>query len=126
MKRVLTMDDIRKGMYVTVLQGKIEQKVIPTLNGPRIVDKENDYWNGKILEVTAVDMPYIVVKLHTNMSCSTYSLDVRIVQFMLLSPEYIKACCPDIKISKDLFWKDIKDDSIKNVNTTIEEIFKDL
>ena len=45
MKRVLTMDDIRKGMYVTVLQGKIEQKVIPTLNGPRIVDKENDYWN---------------------------------------------------------------------------------
>ena len=125
MKRVLTMDDIRKGMYVTVLQGKMDQKVIPTPAGPRIIDREYDILNGKVLEVLAVDMPYIVVKLHTKSTHIVYSLDVRIIQFMLLSPEYIKAYCPDVKISEDPFWEDVTVDSIKRMDTTIEEVFKD-
>ncbi len=125
-KRKLSMDDIRKGMYITVLRGKVEQRMLPSPNGPKIRYKEKDHYNGKVLEVIAVDMPYVVVKCHEARGTRNDAIDLRHVEVMAITPEYIFALLPDFEIKTDLFWGGVKDDSLENADTTIEEIMKDL
>ena len=64
MKRILTMDEVRIGMYITVLKGVMEQKVFPTPDGPTVINKEKNHYNGRVLEVLNVDLPYMVVSVH--------------------------------------------------------------
>ena len=128
MKKRLEMDDIRVGMYITVLNGKTEHKMFSTPNGPQMCFRRNDHHNGKVLEILEFDMPYIVVMVHEAYGSRNDILDLRYVEIMKLNKEYIKKFIPkfDINISKDHFWDNIDDDSLKNADTTIEEIFKDL
>jgi hypothetical protein len=126
MKRKLEMDDIRIGMYVTVSRGKMDQRVFPTPNGPEIQYREKDHYNGKILEVVALDMPYMVFTCHETRGKRNDTIDLRNVEIMRLSSEYIHSLLPKFEMKEDLFWEDISDGSIENANTTIEEIFKDL
>jgi len=126
MKRKLEMDDIRKGMYITVLKGKSEQRVFPTPNGPEVQYKEKDHYNGKVLEVVAIDMPYIVVICHEPRGTRTDTLDLRHIEILRLSPSYINSLLPNFEFKEDLFWEDIEDVLIKDTDVTIEEIFKDL
>ena len=127
-KRILAMDDIRKGMFVTVFRGKKEQIIVPTPEGSQIIEKEYDYFNGRVLEVMSVNMPYVIVKCHNNdkRNATTTTLDMRSTVFMRLTPEYIKVYSPHIEIDKDPFWENIKDTSLNDADVTIEDIFKDL
>ena len=126
MKRKLEMDDIREGMYITVLQGKLEQRVFPGPDGPKVRVKEKDHYNGKILEVTAMDMPFIAVIVHERMGSRTDSLDLRVVQVMRLSEEYIHKLLPKLKINYDEFWDEIEKTALEESDIDIEELFKSL
>ncbi|KKK78283.1 hypothetical protein LCGC14_2845120 [marine sediment metagenome] len=126
MKRKLEMDDIREGMYITVLKGKTEQSVFPTPHGPKIRYKEKDHYNGKVLEVIAVDMPYVVVTIHESRGKRNDSLDLRHVEVITLTPKYIHKLLPNLDLRVESFWDEIQDTSLEDADTDIEEIFKDL
>ena len=120
------MDDIRVGMYITVLRGKMEKRVFPTPDGPEVMHKEKDHYNGKVLEVISVDMPYIVVICHESRGSRNDTLDLRYIEVMRLAPEYIHSLLPKFELKLESFWEYIEDDSLKDVDITIEEIFKDM
>jgi len=127
MKRKLEMDEVRVGMYITVLKGKMDQRVYPSPDGPQVQKKERDHYNGKVLEVISLDLPYIVVKCHEPKGARNDSLDLRCTEVMHLTPEYIGALIPDLKYNgKDSFWEDIPDDILNGTDIDIQEIFKDL
>ena len=114
MKRLLAMDGICEGMFITVMQGIVERHVTPE----GIIDIENEYLNGKPLEVMSIDIPYMVVKCHMSHTVSTTTLDMRKNKFMILSKEYVKAYCPKIKIPEI-------DNSLRDSGLTLKEIFPD-
>lgn len=114
MKRLLAMDGICEGMFITVYRGSIDKQ--PGPNG--FIDVENDYLNGKPLEVMSVDIPYLVVKCYMSHTVSTTTLDMRKTKFMRLSKEYVKAYCPRLKIKK-------VDNSLRDSGLTLKEIFPD-
>lgn len=103
MKRILEIDDIKVGMYITILKGEIREKVLFAPIGPITLNKENTYLNGAVLEVLVIDMPYIVVNTHAPIGKVKHHIDLRKVKIMLLSYEYVKSLCPEIKFSKDFF-----------------------
>ena len=126
MKRKLEMDDIRVGMYITVLRGQTEQRVFPTPSGPIIKHKEKDHYNGKVLEIIALDLPYVVITCHEPRGKRNDSLDLRHVEVMALTPKYIHNLIPNLELKEESFWNEIQDTSIEDADTTIEKIFKDL
>jgi len=126
MKRKLKMDDVREGMYITILRGKVEQRVFPTPNGPEIQYKEKDHYNGKVLEVTALDLPYIVVRVHESRGVRSDSLDMRDIEVMAVSPKYIHSLLPDLEIKADPFWDDVQLSEMIDTDECIKEIFKGL
>ena len=126
MKRKLEMDDIREGMYITVLRGKMVQRVIPAPNAPETQYKEKDHYNGKVLEITALDMPYIAITCYEPRGSRNDTLDLRHFEIMRITPEYIISLLPDFELKQEDFWEDIDDQSLKDADTTIEEIFKGL
>ena len=91
MIRKLEMDEVRKGMYVTVLKGKMGMRYHSAERGspPQILMKELDQYNGKVLEVIYVDMPYIVVTVHEPRGNRNDTLDLRHYKIMKLSKEYV-------------------------------------
>ena len=62
MGRILEMDDITKGMFLTVLRGSISKRLTHGPQGPVPEVKEDKRLNGKVMKVIAVDMPFIVVE----------------------------------------------------------------
>jgi hypothetical protein len=126
MKRKLEMDDIREGMYITVLKGKMEKRLVPGPNGPTFVCKEKDHYNGKVLEVLTIDMPYISIRVYEQLRSRVDTLDLRQIEVMALSPEYIHSLFPDMDLKVDPFWIGIDSESINGTDVDIEEIFKDL
>jgi hypothetical protein len=126
MKRKLEMDDIRIGMYITILKGKTDERMIPGPNGPRFRMREKDHYNGKVLEVLNVLMPYIAVNVHDRRGCSQDTIDLRQVQIMSLTEAYVHALLPNLEMKREPFWDEIADNSLKDVDTSIEEIMKDL
>ena len=125
-KRKLEMDDVRIGMYITILKGKTEQRMVPGPNGPNFRIKERDHYNGKVLEVLNVLMPYIAVNVHDRRGVRQDTIDLRQVQIMSVTKEYIQALLPNFELKREPFWDEIADNSLKDVDTSIEEIMKDL
>jgi len=127
MKRKLEMDDVMVGMYITVLRGSRFPIIANPPKGlPQVIIKESSMFNGRVLEVVGIDLPYIVVLLHNNDSAHRpyrYSLDLRNVEVMSLTPNYIRAYCPELEVHSsdpDIeTGKEIEDQMI-------EDIFKDL
>jgi len=120
------MDEVRIGMYITVLKGKMEQKVFPGHTGPIVVNQEKCHYNGKVLEVLCVDFPYVVINIHEGFGSRRDQLDLRKIDVMQLDPDYVNKLVPKLKIQEDSFWKGIKNSSLEEADTIIEEIFKDL
>jgi len=139
-KRILTMDDMREGMFITILRGRIEERMVSTPEGPKMRKKENPMYKGKVLEVISVDMPYMVVACHARSGAIRDTIDLREVQTQQLSMEYVVSMVPKVNLKTDKFWDKctieemgIIDDSLKNDDTSIEdadttigEIFEDL
>lgn len=120
------MDDIRVGMYITILRGKQEQRVVPGPQGPKTLYREKDMYNGKVLEVVALDMPYAVVKVHSTTRVVRTTIDMRQIEMMALTPQYILSLFPDLEINVDSFWDRIEDATLEADDATIRAIFEDL
>jgi len=125
MKRKLTMDDVREGMYITVLRGKIEQRVFPMPDGPELQFKEHSGLNGKILEVIALDLPYIVVTCYEPLGSRTMHMDLREIEVITLTPEYIHAIMPKLKLRKDSYWKEVDSPSLERIDKLFDKILKE-
>lgn len=96
MRRILVPDDIRKGLFMTVHRGRVRTG----MNGQQMEYRD---FKGDVLEVIAVDLPYIVVLRH---DCSGRDprkviLNCQEEVFMRLTNEYVQACCPGVAPSKE-------------------------
>ena len=121
-KRKLLMDDIRVGMYITQTKGKVDQRMMPGLEGPAMRSKEYDRLNGRVLEVVAIDMPFVVVLAHDSRTSRRDVIDMRQVEVMALSPSYIIALLPKFEFKEDHFWDGIQLSEM--MDTELNEIMK--
>ena len=83
---MLSIGELTRGMYVTVLDWHTYEHTDGGVIFKTIMDRS---YCGDVLEVMAVDLPYIVVKMDKYKSTTT--LDTRRVSFKELSEEYVKA-----------------------------------
>ena len=132
-KKILQMDEVRPGMYLTIYKGKKTQRAVRTPMGEEIITRENDMYKGKILEVLSVDMPYIAIMVYGHRPGiggprppARDVLDLREVKLMRLERHFIKALLPGIEIQEDHYWDNVDDTSLEDADTTIKQIFKDL
>lgn len=99
-KRMLEMDDVKEGIFFTVFRGRIEEVVFQGPDGFKVVKEEDFSLNGSVLEVIAVDLPYIVYKQYNSIDDNgglPCDLDLRCVKIMKLSERYIRVRCPNVK-----------------------------
>jgi len=127
MGRILEMDDINKGMFLTVLRGNQTSRVINGPQGPMAEVKEDKRLNGKVLKVIAVDLPFIAVEffyMASNDKVKRDTLDIRDLVLGSLTIEYMEAAEPRWKIphNPDLFdgsldwtYDEWKDQPVKKV-----------
>lgn len=134
MKTKLEMDDIRVGMFVTILRGKrigYSSQFAPDGTSSPIIKYDSSY-NGKVIKILAVNFPYVVTDVYRigpikKLIWKRQEFDLREIILQRIDKEYIKALCPGIVVNHgDSFWDDIEDTSLEDADTTIEEIFKDL
>jgi hypothetical protein len=123
MKRKLEMDDVRIGMYITILKGKIDERMVPGINGPKFRTREKDHYNGRVLEVLNVLMPYIAVNVHDRRGVRPDTIDLRHVEIMGLTEEYIHALLPGFEMKREPFWDEIAENSLKDVDAEIKNMF---
>ncbi len=95
------------GMFVTVHTGVTFEKEIGG-NNPfspisKIIIKEDRSFKGSILEIAAIDLPYIIVKRHreglmeSDKADFKYeTLDTREIKLMKLTKEYVKVLFPEL------------------------------
>lgn len=98
MKTELQADDIRVGMYITVLHGREKYK---GEYGGTLVKTEDSSWKGSVLKVLVIEFPYVVVQEITDRFGNSFvnhsprsgliSMDIRDRTFTKLSDEYVKA-----------------------------------
>ena len=117
MKRKLEMDDVRVGMYVTVTKGEMLINMSSSPDGPIVVKKENKMHKGNVLQVLALEFPFIVINRFSSIGESVHSLDLREVEVIQLSLEYIKHLNPDIVIQEDTYLNDVKKEDIEAIGT---------
>ena len=101
MGRILEMDDISKGMFLTVLRGSISNRIINGPQGPMAEIREDSRLNGKVLNVIAVDLPFIAVEffyMNSSDKVKRDTLDIRDLVLGSLTTEYMAAAEPRWKI----------------------------
>ena len=109
MGMVLQIDDLELGMFVTIHTGRIIEKEKWCTNDfsplPKItIDRQEDRsFKGRVLEIVAINIPYIIVKRHreglmkSDKADFEYeTLDTREYKFMKLTKEYIKILFPEL------------------------------
>ena len=104
MSSILEIDDLEVGMFLTVHTGRIIEN--RHNNSPSFTDTmitEDRSFKGEVLELVAVNLPYIIVKNHKeNFSASKKSkfsyeiIDTREVKLMKLTKEYIEILFPEL------------------------------
>ncbi len=89
---ILQPDDLEIGMCITVLRGKLES-VHGFPGSGRVSLKERTNYKGKVLEVVAIDLPFIVVNLYQSGMRKPIKKDFNVgeVLFKKLSQEYVDA-----------------------------------
>jgi hypothetical protein len=92
MSKILEADDLKIGDYVTILQGKITSKTVPTLQGPKEERTQDTMYNGTVLKIVAIDLPYVILKM---IGYSPKSFDIREVKIGTVSTEYISGMYPN-------------------------------
>jgi hypothetical protein len=104
--RVVTSDDIKKGMLLTPGECRYEQDI----GGISTIVRTDRSWVGDVFEVMEVDRPFMVVRMlvtRYGAIASTAGLfaDGRPRNFQLSEPrqwfqvstEFLRALCPDFK-----------------------------
>ena len=94
---ILRQDDFEVDMYITVLRGKIYTPSSSNPFGPfsggatTETEKEDGSFKSDVLQITAICMPYITVKICGSIYTRPATFDTREWLFMKLSPEYVEA-----------------------------------
>ena len=95
-------DDLRVGLFVTVMQGMRffnhgggagfdGEGVKMTTTTTRSEHRDRSYM-GDVLEITAVNHPYVVCKRHTGLTMlGPVTLDTREYELMLLTADFVRA-----------------------------------
>jgi len=109
MSKILAMDDLQKGMFVTVFRGPLCAVEHYGPKGPRTRYVEDKSYNGRVLRIKIVEMPYFVVEFYGSCmgNLTTKSLDARDRIFSRISNEYVKALEPkfkDVEFIKEEEW----------------------
>jgi len=88
---MISSGEISKGMCVTILEWEpIIREPDGIFTMTQTVCKDNS-WKGALLDVMAVQLPYIVVNERGNTYGQNITLDTRRVKLMELSSEFIEA-----------------------------------
>ena len=116
MNRILVLDDIRVGMYVTILNC---QKNLPLLK-----------YKGCVLKVNSIKYPYMTVdvckpyKVNISLCGEHLLLNLKKVELIGLTEEFVKKSLPKVKVVPDPFWKEIDPELLKITDQDIELISK--
>ena len=109
MNRILVLDDLRIGMYVTVL------------NAPE--GKSSSSYKGDILKVLGVAYPYVSIEVCN--SKTILSFDMREVDILSLNEEFVKNSFPSDKIiTLDSFWDNIDMKTLDKIDAEMDDISK--
>ena len=93
---ILHIEDMEIGQFITVLNGKKipERTIFHSMTGVSTIQAayEDPSYKGKVLEIVAIDLPFIVVKpYYSRVVTDNFSFDVREgTEFKVLSKEYVK------------------------------------
>ena len=120
MKRKLEMDDVVVGMYITVTRGEINELLSSTPEGTILIKKETKYYKGKVLQVLSVDLPYIAVQVLGDVG--QVPLDMRVMEFMQTSPEYVKSLHPKSILKESNMFDGLSEEEIKAVDQELTRI----
>ena len=129
MKSKLTMDDLREGMFVTILKGAIHKEFHRIESSEELFKIEDKGLKGKVLKVLEVNFPYaLVIYYDVDDYTKKYTLDMREITFMRLSNNYVKAynLKIDIDEKKDVFWDEVEETLLEQIDETLNKIKKDL
>lgn len=82
-------DDFSVGDFITVLKG------VPiygrAMDGDMLtITGDDNSWKGDVLQITAIDFPYIVANILTGYK-TTHHFDLRMQEFKKLSKNYVDA-----------------------------------
>ena len=95
----IQVDDLKKGMFVTVLRHEPKQVTLGGVpfGGPVVVRTESsNMLCGVVLEIVALNLPYIAVKKLSHLGTLkpwVMMLDTRITKLTKVNDEYRKALC---------------------------------
>ena len=100
MDKQISPGELAVGQYITVLEwNPTTSETSDGFFGTRVVTHTSQLWCGEVLQVTAVDLPYIVAKkCSDHLSLTPARLDIRCCKLMELSPEYVEAACTTRKL----------------------------
>jgi hypothetical protein len=90
-------DDLRAGLFVTVMQGmRLYNGGIFGGEGDKAVITRSEHrdrsYMGDVLEITAVNHPFVVCKRHTGIMLDRpVTLDTREYELMPLTEDFVKA-----------------------------------
>ncbi len=98
-KTILRPDDMKAGQYVTMLQGMFYENDEMSGNmffgGGRTAGEEEKRFNGMILKIIAIDLPYVVV-IDVEGNAKHFDLREGWI-FKALSKEYVKSYSEGMK-----------------------------
>ncbi len=95
-RTILRADDMKVGQFVTILQGEFYQETVEAemgvffnqLTSKQTAGEENKQYNGMVLQIIAIDFPYIAVK---DLNDSLQRFDLRDGWiFKVLSNSYVR------------------------------------
>ncbi len=88
---ILQPDDLEIGRCVTVLKG--QTTTICDRDGGNIRTKEDNSLKGVVLEIVAIDLPYLLVDRYYEPGSRSHriEIDVRELVFKALSQDYVDA-----------------------------------
>ena len=84
-KQGIEVDDLQVGTRMTVTHNHSPAD-------PRRMDPASEFLKGSVLDVVAISLPYLLVRVHDPIRGTAHlSVDVRNHRFMPVTPEYAEA-----------------------------------
>lgn len=88
---IIRPDDLSPGMLVVISAGEIQEVVTPF----GIEEVENRRFNGAVLRIAAVSLPFVAVDILGPQPART-AVDTRLWEFSRVNPDYVRAMHPEL------------------------------
>lgn len=99
---ILRSDDFEIEMYITVFRGKLYTPLNSNFGNfgfatteTQTEQREDNSFKGDVLQITAIQLPYIVTKHCSELLKNPITFDLREWQFIKLTPKYVEAARKD-------------------------------